>query len=853
MSGRRSTDQRWNRAPFLFPADARPTVGTPKPSEASSISKEHAVSLPSRIGPYTPLRPIGEGGMGTIHFAYHPGTGEPTAVKTIRPEFASDAPHRARFAREVDLLRKVSGPYLVRLIDADPDADLPWLAMPYVPGNTLQRQVQVDGPLQGSNLLTFAAAVAHALACIHAAGVAHRDLKPQNVILAADGPRVVDFGIAHHPDSTAITRLRQPGTEGWMAPEQLLHGSSGPECDIFTWGILVAYAAAGTHPYGPSIGRDSRILHGRPDLSSVPELLREPVIAALHHTAELRPSAGQIAEQVARLLGVKGTVAFPTVALTRPDGDPDEWPTVNLQDSEWDVPAAEADLAEIVPFVACGDWRSGQSAHEALAESEAALESLHAAITESQAHANERRHAHTALHVTRTELGDIRAEFTRGGWLDRADLTRAVDAATEKVDDLVRGSAQPSAPGAGWGQRKPEPGVGGGVPSGASPGPVPPVGRSLDRPQAAAGTGQPESRTTTGRRRPHKGRILMVALLGGAVTTCAVALAANGHDKPTAKPATSSPAATRAADPPTAVGSSPTSPSASPSPSPTATPTPTPTITTLFGGLRVTTPASWDATAVPQDSLNSDDGMDSKYAMNLSPVDAADNAGLAIEWAPGMTSVKGGANDTENSDFGMFTKRFSTGGADPAAGGTAVIGTDVREQTVTSVDPVKLMRIGGTQAQSYTVHTDVLPDYNRTRAAVHRVWFLPRPHYVLYTYGKLTEAQNAQVDDVIASLRSTPVSMPLDCADAVLYLDAAARGSTPDGDDPSQSCLDLTVNATEGSDQSAALDPGTVQTSTEPECLAIVSEYDPTYLLNGGALDYTAARRQCDVPRHASP
>lgn len=345
----------------------------------------------------------------------------------------------------------------------------------------------------------------------------------------------------------------------------------------------------------------------------------------------------------------------------------------------------------------------------------------------------------------------------------------------------------------------------------------------------------------------------MGALLGGLVTTCAVALAANDHDKSTAKPPTSSPAATRAADQPAAAGSPPTSASAGPSLSPTVTPTSTPSITTLFGGLQVTMPASWDATQVPQDSLNFDDGMDSRYAMDLSPVDSADNAGLAIEWAPGMNSIKGGANGTENSDFGMFAKRFSTGGADPAAGGTAVIDMDVREQTVTRVEPVKVMTIAGTQAQSWTVHTDVLPDYNRTRTAVHRVWFLSRPHYVLYTYGTLTEAQNAQVDDVIASLRITPVDMPLDCADAILYLDAAARGSTPDGEDPSQSCLDLTVNATEGSDQSAALDPGTMRTSTEAECLAIVNEYNPTYLLNGGALEYATARRRCDVPRHASP
>jgi serine/threonine protein kinase len=186
--------------------------------QIATTTRELRVNLPDRIGPYKPLRRIGAGGMGTVYFAYHPATGAPTAVKALRADYATDASYRARFTREVTVLRKVSGPYLVPLTDADTHGDLPWLAMPYVTGNTLHQHIQSHGPLQGSNLITFAAAVAHALSCIHMAGVAHRDLKPTNVILAVDGPRVVDFGIAHHLDATAITATStSPGTPGWMA------------------------------------------------------------------------------------------------------------------------------------------------------------------------------------------------------------------------------------------------------------------------------------------------------------------------------------------------------------------------------------------------------------------------------------------------------------------------------------------------------------------------------------------------------------------------------------------------------------------------------------------------------------
>ncbi|MEU7289115.1 serine/threonine-protein kinase [Streptomyces flaveolus] len=269
--------------------------------------------LPDRIGPYRPLRRLGAGGMGTVYFAHPPG-GTPVAVKVLHPEFAADAVHRRRFAREVATLTKISGPYLLELTAADAQAERPWLATPYVAGSTLAEHVQNHGPLTGASLATFAAATAHALTCIHRAGVAHRDLKPTNVILAADGPRVVDFGIAHHLDATAVTATRlTTGTPGWMAPEQLERATTGTASDLFAWGLLTAYAATGRHPFGPPTGIEFRIVAAEPTLDGIPDQLATLVAAALTKTPATRPSAVALASQAAALNGPAGTAAFPTL------------------------------------------------------------------------------------------------------------------------------------------------------------------------------------------------------------------------------------------------------------------------------------------------------------------------------------------------------------------------------------------------------------------------------------------------------------------------------------------------------------------------------------------------------------
>lgn len=308
-------------------------------------------SLPDRIGPYQPLERIGAGGMGTVYYALHPRSGLPLAIKVLHADYADDEAHRKRFAREAAALRRVDGPHLIPLVDADPEAARPWLATPYVPGNTLHQHVQQYGRLTRANVMTFAVATAHALACIHRAGIAHRDLKPQNVILAVDGPRVVDFGIAHLLDADAVTPTRvTTGTPGWMAPEQLVAGTTTTASDVFVWGVLVAFAASGHHPYGPSTGISYRMAQGvSPDLEDVPKEVVRQVEAALSLDPADRPAAADLAASLANAYGSQGTALFPTMAYTRVLKDAEFDEAVVPPFSRWDIAPPERDLSRVIP------------------------------------------------------------------------------------------------------------------------------------------------------------------------------------------------------------------------------------------------------------------------------------------------------------------------------------------------------------------------------------------------------------------------------------------------------------------------------------------------------------------------
>ncbi|WP_239646972.1 serine/threonine protein kinase [Nocardiopsis salina] len=253
---------------------------------------------PERIGRYRLIGRLGAGGMGQVFFG-RSGGGRAVAVKRIHPHMAADASFRERFAREVNAARQVSGAFTAPVIDAGPEDEVPWLVTSYVPSLPLDDAVHTHGPLPESTVRVLAAGLAEALAEIHRAGLIHRDLKPGNVLLAEDGPRVIDFGIARATDGTAATQS-VIGTPGFMSPEQVQGETMTPASDLFAYGAVLAYAATGSGPFGegnmPTMVM--RIISHEPDLSSLPEGLRRLVAACLAKDPNQRPTPGQILDYV---------------------------------------------------------------------------------------------------------------------------------------------------------------------------------------------------------------------------------------------------------------------------------------------------------------------------------------------------------------------------------------------------------------------------------------------------------------------------------------------------------------------------------------------------------------------------
>ncbi|SIO87058.1 serine/threonine-protein kinase [Nocardiopsis sp. JB363] len=250
---------------------------------------------PADIGGYRTVGRLGAGGMGAVYAARSPA-GELVAVKLVHGDLAADPDFRARFRREADLVGRVVGPCVPRFLAQDTDADQPWLVTEYVSGPTLRQHVREHGPLSGAPLHAFATGIAEALRAIHAAGIVHRDLKPGNVILAPDGPKVLDFGIARAIDETAITSTGGLfGTPGWVAPELLRGSPPSVAADVFAWGGLVAYAATGRSPFGTGSAETMavRVLDGEPDLAGVPEALMPLVRAATGQDPNRRPTVEQ--------------------------------------------------------------------------------------------------------------------------------------------------------------------------------------------------------------------------------------------------------------------------------------------------------------------------------------------------------------------------------------------------------------------------------------------------------------------------------------------------------------------------------------------------------------------------------
>jgi predicted Ser/Thr protein kinase len=254
------------------------------------------VDGPQRIGDYVLLRGLGKGAMGSVYLGRSRG-GRPVAVKVARAELAESPAFRERFRREVDMARSVGGFWTAAVVDADPDADRPWMATEYVVGPNLQQAVETHGPLPEQSVRRLAAGLAEALVAIHGAGLVHRDLKPSNVLLASNGPRVIDFGIARALEHSALTEAGVVfGTPGFLSPEQVIGTKIGPQSDVFALGAVLVYAATGRGPFGDGSTASLvyRVVHQEPDLSQVPPALLPLIVPCLVRDPDHRPTPARL-------------------------------------------------------------------------------------------------------------------------------------------------------------------------------------------------------------------------------------------------------------------------------------------------------------------------------------------------------------------------------------------------------------------------------------------------------------------------------------------------------------------------------------------------------------------------------
>ena len=235
--------------------------------------------------------------MGEVFFG-RSRAGRPVAVKLIYPVFADDVEFRRRFRLEVEASRKVGGFHAAQVVDADADAERPWMVTAYVAGPSLEQVLREHQALSPGSVRVLGAGVAEALGAIHAAGLIHRDLKPSNILLAEDGPHVIDFGIARAIDASGITA--RSGTPGFIAPEVLLARPLTSACDVFALGVVLA-SATGTRPFGlgPPEAIGYRVVHEEPDLSGVDPQIRDLVAACLAKEPSERPTPATILELLA--------------------------------------------------------------------------------------------------------------------------------------------------------------------------------------------------------------------------------------------------------------------------------------------------------------------------------------------------------------------------------------------------------------------------------------------------------------------------------------------------------------------------------------------------------------------------
>jgi hypothetical protein len=256
---------------------------------------------PRLLGEFRLRGRLGEGGMGRVYLGLSPG-GRAVAIKVVHPSLASDTEFLRMFQYEVASAKAVSGIYTAPVVATGLDDHPPWLATAFVPGPSLSQVVREHGPLPELALRPLLAGLVEALQAIHAHGVVHRDLKPPNVLLANDGPRVIDFGISRAIEAASITASGAMfGTPGYMSPEQAQGKSASPASDVFALGCVVAYAATGAPPFGEGtpVSVLYRVVNDQPTLDKLPDGLRELVARCLAKDPAARPTPRELATAIA--------------------------------------------------------------------------------------------------------------------------------------------------------------------------------------------------------------------------------------------------------------------------------------------------------------------------------------------------------------------------------------------------------------------------------------------------------------------------------------------------------------------------------------------------------------------------
>ncbi|MGW3369371.1 protein kinase domain-containing protein [Streptosporangium canum] len=250
---------------------------------------------PVRLGAYRLAGRLGTGGQGIVYEAYDAEGGR-AAIKVLHGDVAADPRLRTRFMKEAEAARRVASFCTARILAVDFDAPRPYIVSEFVAGPDLRGAVREGGPYAGDALHRLAIALATALTAIHRAGVVHRDVKPENVLLGPDGPRVIDFGVARTGEMPPTTTGIVAGTPTFMAPEVFVGQRAGPPADVFAWGGVLLFAATGKDPFQAETlgGVMHRVLTVDPDLGAVAGPLRSLMAAALAKEATARPTAHEL-------------------------------------------------------------------------------------------------------------------------------------------------------------------------------------------------------------------------------------------------------------------------------------------------------------------------------------------------------------------------------------------------------------------------------------------------------------------------------------------------------------------------------------------------------------------------------